>query len=152
MAPGVRPRQRATRVSQVGQADAFLAKAEQFLEVAREALMQHRFDAALLLAVHAGISASDAAAVFLVGSHSRSRDHLQAVTFLERAAGGSGEVRARARQLRSLIEFKAGVEYQHRPTIAADAQRGVAQASRFVEWASALIRGRDRRPEREHER
>lgn len=139
-------------MSQSTQAEAFLSKAEEFLKVAREALAEREYDAALLLAVHAGISASDAAAVFLVGSHSKSRDHLQAVTFLERAAGTSDEVKAKARQLRSLIEFKAGVEYQHRRTGAADAQRGVVQASRFVEWSVALVKGRDRRFDLENER
>jgi hypothetical protein len=62
-----------------------LAKAGQFLEVARAAVEGGRYDAGMLNAIHAGISAADAVTVALVGERSADPDHQP-----RRAARGLG--------------------------------------------------------------
>jgi hypothetical protein len=58
-----------------GEARLYLDKAIQFIEQARSGLDADRNDAALLDAIHAGISATDAATVALAGVRSTDPDH-----------------------------------------------------------------------------
>jgi len=66
-------------------ATVFLAKAEQFLAEGRTAFASQHYDAALLLSIHAGISANDAATSHIGGLRSTDPDHLRA----ERGCGQS---------------------------------------------------------------
>jgi len=117
----------------------YVAKADEFLEEARSALESERYDAALLNAIHAAISGTDAVAVALVGRRSTDPDHHRAVDLLEEAAASAPEIRARARQVRALLARKNTVEYESRAASARDAQNGVEQAGRVVDWAREVI-------------
>jgi len=117
----------------------YVAKADEFLEEARSALESERYDAALLNAIHAAISGTDAVAVALVGRRSTDPDHHRAVDLLEEAAASAPEIRARARQVRALLARKNTVEYESRAANARDAQNGVEQAGRVVDWAREVI-------------
>lgn len=55
----------------------YLGKADEFLAAAKTALAAEQNDAALLLAIHAGISACDAVTVALGGLRSTDPDHLR---------------------------------------------------------------------------
>src|SRR6266550_577190 len=82
-----------------GEARLYLGKADQFLEQARVALDARRYDAALLNAVHAAISGTDAVTVALAGRRSTDPDHQRSVDLLEESAtsaprSGSGRVRS----------------------------------------------------------
>ena len=112
-----------------------IAKADQFLEEARAALESERYDAALLNAIHAAISGTDAVAVALVGRRSTDPDHQRAVDLLEEAAASAPEIRTRSRQVRALLARKNTVEYESRPASSRDARDGVEQAGRVVDWA-----------------
>jgi hypothetical protein len=117
-------------------ATSFLQKAEQFLSEGRTALAAGSFDAALLLAVHAAISANDAATSHIAQIRSTDPDHLTAADLL---ASVSGDV-AKARQLRALISLKHEVEYQSSRTPSKTAKDGIVRAERFVGWVSQLVR------------
>jgi HEPN domain-containing protein len=122
------------------EAPSFLAKAEQFLQEASEAVGGSRADAAMLNAIHAAVSAADAVATALVGQRSADPDHTRAADLLEELAGGSSEVRAHARQFRTLLARKNVVEYESRRATAGEAKDAVARATRLVDWAGGVVR------------
>ena len=113
----------------------YLGKAAEFLAAAKAAHAAQQSDAALLLAIHAGISACDAVTVALGAVRSTDPDHLKAVDLLETAARRSQEVRERANQLRSLLKLKNLVEYEDRRVSAKEADAGTKRAERLVSWA-----------------
>src|SRR5437667_12897415 len=103
----------------------YLDKAIQFIEQARSGLDAGRNDAALLDAIHAAISGTDAVTIALAGVRSSDPDHQRAADLLEEVAGSAPEVRERARQLRALLARKNTVEYQYRKASARKAREGV---------------------------
>lgn len=117
----------------------YLGKANEFLVVARTAHAARHHDAGLLLAIHSGISSSDAVTVALAGLHSKDPDHLKAADLLESIAARSADIRARAGQLRSLLKMKNTVEYEERRTSAAEAADGLKRAERLAEWAATEV-------------
>jgi HEPN domain-containing protein len=117
----------------------YMDKASQFLEQARTGLEANRNDATLLDAIHAAISAVDAATIALAGVRSTDPDHQRAADLLEEVAGSGSEVRERARQLRALLARKSAVEYESRKATAKDARDGVERAGRVVEWARQVV-------------
>lgn len=124
---------------ETSRATLYLAKAQEFAKEARTALEAGRFDATLLLAIHAGISAADAVAVALRGSRSADPDHRAAADLLRSAGRGAPAFDARARQLVALINKKNTVEYEARRSTREEGQDALLRAERFVEWATALI-------------
>jgi HEPN domain-containing protein len=122
-----------------GEAGLYLDKAIQFIEQARSGLDADRNDAALLDAIHAGISGTDAATIALAGVRSTDPDHQRAADLLEEVAGSAPESRERARQLRTLLARKNTVEYESRKASVKDARDGVERASRIVDWAKEVL-------------
>jgi len=129
------------KTSQLRRSDArlYLDKAVQFIEQARSGLDADRNDAALLDAIHAGISGTDAATIALAGVRSTDPDHQRAADLLEEVAASTPEGRERARQLRALLARKNTVEYESRKASAKDARDGVERADRIVDWAKSLL-------------
>lgn len=121
------------------EAQLYAAKATEFADQARSAAEAGRHDAALLLSVHAAISAGDAVAVALAGLRSADPDHARAVDLLESVARGSEELKTRSRQMRSLLQKKNLVEYESRRTTAAEARDALARAERLVDWARTTV-------------
>jgi HEPN domain-containing protein len=122
-----------------GEARLYLDKAVQFIEQARSGLDADRNDAALLDAIHAAISGTDAATVALAGVRSTDPDHQRAADLLEEVAGSAPEGRERARQLRILLARKNTVEYESRKASVKDARDGVERAGRIVDWAKDVL-------------
>jgi len=119
-----------------------LEKAVQFLEQAQSGLLANRHDAALLDAIHAAISATDAATIALGGVRSTDPDHQRAADLLEEVAAAP-EGRERARQLRALLARKNSVEYESRRATTKDARDGVERAGRITAWAKdTLVKAR----------
>lgn len=129
------------KTSQVrrGEARLYLDKAVQFIEQARAGLAADRNDAALLDAIHAAISGTDAATVALAGVRSTDPDHQRAADLLEEVASSAPYGRERARQLRALLARKNTVEYESRKASARDARDGVERAGRIVDWAEEVV-------------
>ena len=122
-----------------GEARLYLDKADQFVEQARFGLDAGRNDAALLDAIHAAISGTDAVTIALAGVRSSDPDHQRAADLLEEVAGSAPEVRERARQLRALLARKNTVEYESRKASAREARDGVERAGRIVDWAKGVL-------------
>jgi len=122
-----------------GEARLYLDKAVQFIEQSRSGLDADRNDAALLDAIHAAISATDAATIALAGVRSTDPDHQRAADLLEEVAAPAPEARERARQLRALLARKNTVEYESRKASVQDARDGVERAGGIVDWARELL-------------
>lgn len=120
-------------------ARSYLAKAKEFLEASTASLSAERHDAALLLAIHAGLSACDAVTVALRGVRSIDPDHLRATDLLEAAARESEDVQQHAGQLRGLLKVKNLVEYEDRRVSAREADTGAKRAERLVNWATTVL-------------
>lgn len=132
---------RSGKVTAVARAEArlYLAKAEQFLDEGRAAAASGRSDAAMLNAIHAAISGTDAVTIALSGRRSADPDHSRSADLLEEVAAGSDTVRARTRQLRMLLARKNIVEYESRRATAREAADAVSRAARLVEWARDIV-------------
>jgi HEPN domain-containing protein len=122
-----------------GEAWLYLDKAIQFIEQARTGLDADRNDAALLDAIHAAISGTDAATIALAGVRSTDPDHQHAADLLVEVAGSAPESRERAHQLRTLLARKNTVEYESRKASVKDARDGLERASRIVDWAKEVL-------------
>ena len=123
------------------EATSYLAKADEFLAAATAAAADAKHDAAMLNAIHAAISATDAVTVNLAGVRSSDPDHLRAVDLLVEVGRGSAAVAARARQLRQLLERKNEVEYRSRRARGSEAADALKRASRLLAWAHDVVVG-----------
>ncbi len=121
------------------EAHSYSAKAREFSNAGETALAEGLYDAALLNAVHAGISAADAVCVALAGRRSADPDHRRAIELLEQVAGRSPDAVAKIKQLRLLLAKKNVVEYESRRTTAKEARESTARAERLVSWAQETI-------------
>lgn len=131
------PQSRATtRTASAADADAYLAKASEFLRAAQDALHLGNHTAATGNAVHAGIAAADAIAAARSGSIWRGA-HDQAPMHLERSGA---EGKQAARHLRRLIPLKTRAEYDPAPVRAVDARAAVTAAERMLVIAGAAVR------------
>ena len=122
-----------------GNATGYLQKARQFCVAAARELEDDRFDAALLCAVHAGISAADAVCIAFAGRRSKDAEHLRAADLLEEIAKNSPPVWEKAGQLRALVRQKNRVEYEGKAASGPDAVDAVRRCQRLVEWAESEI-------------
>lgn len=116
-----------------------LGKAEQFLDAARSTFDTGAFDAAMLNAIHAGISAADSVCVVLAGIRSADPDHVRAADLLEEVGQGVAAFRDKSKQLRQLVSKKTQVEYQGRRARAPDARDALRRAERLVGWAGEQV-------------
>lgn len=117
----------------------YLAKAKQFSAEATAAMKSSRNDAAMLNAVHAAISATDAVCVALAGRRSADPDHQRAADLLHEIGGKSREVTDSVKHIRMLLAKKSVVEYESRQATSKEASEAVKRAARFVLWASKTV-------------
>ena len=113
-----------------------LAKAAEFLEVARAALERDLYSGAASNAVTAGINAKDVICLVETGKTSKSDDHQQAVDEL-RHSGRRGEELAST--LKRLIALKPKAQYRPVPVTAAEARHAVEWAARMLAAARDVM-------------
>ena len=115
----------------------YLTKAKEFLGTARAALVDSHWNSAGLAAIHAGISAADAAIIASSGLRSSSSDHGAATDLLRIAVPESGATQVR--QLTGLLGMKNEVEYEQRLVTETEARSLVDQSDRLVRWAATVV-------------
>ena len=120
-------------------APTYLRKAREFCAAAAATALAGQSDAALLCAVHAAISASDAVTVALRGQRSMDPDHQRAADLLDDIVGTSTEGKAKVQQLRGLLAMKNLVEYEARAVSPKEAADGIKRCERLVAWAQAEL-------------
>ena len=120
------------------QARAFLTKSDEFLAAARASKEAGRNDAAMLEAIHAAISATDAVTCALAGVDRPIRIIRVRRIFSKRSVPRA-EVATHARQLRQLLANKNAVEYESRRTTTKEASDALKRAERFTSWANGIV-------------
>ena len=121
----------------------YLNKAGQHIALALQALAQGRWDSAVLLSVHAGISAADAVCVGTFGLRSASKVHSDQVRLVRQLLPNDESAKRASTQLAALIDRKNTVEYEARTCSQQDAEIATRHAERVVSWARATL---DRKP------
>jgi HEPN domain-containing protein len=120
------------------QAANYLKKAEGHLAQALEASAAGRWDTAVLLSVHAGISAADAACVAEHGVRSISQTHMDQVRLIRQLFPRDDEAKKVSNHLAVLLDRKNTVEYEGRLCLAHDAEAATKRAERLVAWARGI--------------
>lgn len=115
----------------------YLAKAEEFLAGAKDALSNNQYDTAVLAAVHSGISAVDAVCVQFGGKRSADPNHARAADLLVELGGSAPS--ASAAQFRMLLAKKNAVEYEARRSNAREAEEAVKRADRLITWTNRML-------------
>ncbi len=117
----------------------YLRKAEQHQALALQALADGRWDSAVLLSVHAAISAGDSVCVSKFGLRSVSQTHADQVKLLRELFPDDEATMQACKQLAALIDRKNTVEYEARLCTRDDAEIATKQAERIVNWARAAL-------------
>jgi hypothetical protein len=121
-----------------GEARAALTKSLEFSEAAHAESAAKRWNAAGLAAIHAAISAADAALIASAGLRSTSQDHGAVIPLLEAQIP---EFKAQQRrQLGGLLKKRNQVAYERRPLSEVEAKQLVDQATRFTRWADSIVK------------
>lgn len=131
------PRGRETRAVDRREASGYIAKAEEFARTARSSLLEGNWNSAGLAAIHAGISAADAAIVASAGVRSSSSDHGASVRLLTRQVPEA--TATQTRQLTGLLNMKNTIEYEQRLATEPEARSMVEQSERLTRWARSVV-------------
>lgn len=123
------------------QAANYLRKAEDHLAVAIEAVAAERWSTAVLLSVHAAISATDAACVASAGIRSVSQTHMDQVRLVRQLFAGDEEAKKASDHLSALLDRKNTAEYEARQFQRNDADAALKHAERLVNWARKACHG-----------
>ncbi|MFH2110723.1 MAG: HEPN domain-containing protein [Candidatus Bathyarchaeota archaeon] len=117
----------------------YLQKARENLETAKESLQAGRWNAAVINAVHSGISATDAITVFMVGVRHAGDRHEDALALLQTLNLPKDTLRAKSRQLSRLLSIKNASEYEERLIREKEAIEAVKDAERYFEYVEAIL-------------
>jgi len=117
----------------------YLRKSEECLDTASECLRTSRWNAAVINAVHCGISASDALTVFMLGVRHAGERHEDAISLLQTVSLPKDVLTAKSRQLSRLLGVKNAAEYEERLMNENDAREAVRDAERFFSWVKEYL-------------
>lgn len=116
----------------------YFRKATQLCEAASAAFDSEHYDAALILAIHAGISAADSVCIGLA-TRKNKESHERAADLLEQVGGHAAEFRDAAKKLRALLAGKSAIEYENKRATRKDAETGVRRCEALVDWAEKTL-------------
>ena len=119
-------------------APTYFRKAVQFCEAAAEAYAHERYDAALVLSIHAGIGSSDAVSIGL-GTRRSTDSHERAADLLEEVGSYSREFTESAKHLRLLLAQKNAIEYENKRATRKDAELGIRRCEHLVGWTRNIL-------------
>jgi HEPN domain-containing protein len=117
----------------------YLRKSEEFYNAALECLRTRRWNAAVMNAVHCGISACDAVTVFMLGVRHAGERHEDAVSLFQTVGLPRDVLAAKSKQLSRLLGIKNVAEYEERLMDEDDAKEAVRDAERFFSWAKEFL-------------
>jgi HEPN domain-containing protein len=120
-------------------APTYFRRARQLCEAAAAEFASERYDAALILAIHAGISAADSVCIG-VGTRRNKESHERAADLLEEVGGHAAEFVEGAKRLRTLLSSKTAIEYENKRATQRDAEVGLRRCEALVSWAETTLR------------
>jgi len=117
----------------------YLKKAEECFSAAQECLDAGHWNAAVINAVHCGISACDALTVFMLGVRHAGDRHEDAISLFQTVALPRDILAAKSKQLSRLLGIKNAAEYEERLMNENDAREAVRDAERFFTWVKGFL-------------
>jgi len=97
------------------------------------------WNAAVINAVHCGISACDALTVFVLGGRHAGERHEDAISLFQTVGLPKDVLTAKSRQLSRLHGIKNAAEYEERLMNENDAREAVRDAERFSGWVKEYL-------------
>jgi len=120
----------------------YLRKAQEYLEGMKAELASRRWNMAVLAGVHCAISACDALTIFYLGKKHKGIKHADAAKLLASIdAIDKKELKEKANQFISILDFKTPVEYDKTIFNEADARALLKRAERFYNWVREKLPG-----------
>lgn len=113
-----------------------VAKAAEFLGMAEVALARNCFDSAVSLAVSAGINASDALCLHVLGRYSRVEGHEDAVVLVGRTGVIGRNV---ATSLRRLLSVKNKAQYSNSRCSVREAEEAFKRSARILNAVRRIL-------------
>ena len=117
----------------------YLKKSEECFVAAHECLKAGRWNAAVISAVHCGISACDALTVFMLGVRHAGDRHEDAISLLQTTGLPRDVLTTKSKQLTRLLGIKNAAEYEERLMNENDAREAVRDAERFFSWVQEFL-------------
>ncbi len=117
----------------------YLRKSEECFDIALECLRTKRWNAAVINAVHSGISACDALTVFILGVRHAGERHEDAISLFQTVGLPKDVLTAKSKQLGRLLGIKNAAEYEERLMREDDAREAVRDAERFLSWVKEFL-------------
>lgn len=117
----------------------YLKKSEECLKTAQECFRSGRWNAAVINAVHCGISACDSLTVFMLGVRHAGERHQDAISLLQTVNLPKDVITSKSRQLSRLLGIKNAAEYEERLMRESEAKEAIRDAERFFNWVKELL-------------
>ena len=117
----------------------YLRKSQECFETASECLKTRRWNAAVINAVHCGISACDALTVFMLGARHAGDRHQDAISLFQTVGLPKEVLTTKSKQLSRLLDIKNAAEYEERLMNENDAREAVRDAERFFSWVKEFL-------------
>lgn len=117
----------------------YMRKAQECLDAARDASAKQNNNAAVINAIHCGISASDALLVFFKGIRSSGQNHNETISLLRTLDFNKEEMNNKTRQLQHLLQIKNAAEYEERLMTSGDSENAVRDSERFYSWVKEKL-------------
>lgn len=123
-------------MSALRDAEAHLAKAQEFFDAAEIEMEWKLYNAATSSAVTSGINSKDAICLKLTGKTGKTQNHADAVKELRQAGKAGADV---APKLRRLLNSKAKAQYQTSEVAKGEAEESIERAKALLEGARSVI-------------
>jgi HEPN domain-containing protein len=118
----------------------FLRRAEECRRAAAESLSKGDWSAAAICAVHACISACDAACVYFLGKRHAGEHHNDAVVLFRTINAEDEAFRKNALRLSRVLGIKNMAEYEERLVFRSEAEKALKDCERFVAFVEKALR------------
>lgn len=117
----------------------YLNKSEEFMATANDSLEKSRYNACVLNAVHAVISAADALLVFVKGLRHAGTKHDEVVELFSTIFSAEPDHEKNVSRFSSVLSVKNAAEYLEASLGHKDATAAVKDASRFLEYVRGKL-------------
>jgi len=117
----------------------YLTKSEEFLDTANDAFERTRYNASVLNAVHAIISAADALLVFVKGLRYAGTRHEEAVELFSTIFSGDREHEKNVSRFGTILSIKNKAEYLEVLLSSKDASNALRDATRFLSYVKSKL-------------
>lgn len=118
----------------------FLTNAEEALWAARECCENGKYTPAVIIAVHASISANDALGVWISAARCSSEKHEDAADFLRRLDPANPDYQQNAKRLSSILGHKHASEYMGSRFTEREARAILQDAERLLAFVRSQIK------------